>query len=306
MLPPIKLSEATAARRRIKFVAIGPTGTRLTGLTSASFTTKQISKNGVTPAAVAGTFVEVSSGSMPGVYYYETTTGEVDTLGDITLVLTASGMETREIVVQVVAYDPYDAVRQGMTALPNAAAEAAGGLFTRGTGAGQINQPANGRVDANAATIGANAVNVTAIASGALTFAKFAIGAFTSDVFDSTGLTAISNSVAAKITTDHGAGSYVAGAGGDATAANQTAILAALATKPNAAAIADAVDEIIIEGSNTLGDVLRLVTSVLAGKSGDYQTNTYTYRSLDGAKTRVTFTADKTGRLTVTLGDLTP
>jgi hypothetical protein len=38
-----------------------------------------------------------------------------------------------------------------MTALPNANAEAAGGLYTRGTGAGQINQDANGRVDARVA-----------------------------------------------------------------------------------------------------------------------------------------------------------
>lgn len=36
------------------------------------------------------------------------------------------------------------------TALPNAAAEAAGGLYTRGTGAGQINQNANGQIDSNA------------------------------------------------------------------------------------------------------------------------------------------------------------
>lgn len=35
------------------------------------------------------------------------------------------------------------------TALPNAAAEAAGGLYTRGTGAGQINQQANGQIDSN-------------------------------------------------------------------------------------------------------------------------------------------------------------
>lgn len=42
-----------------------------------------------------------------------------------------------------------DSVRAGLTALPNAAAEAAGGLYTRGAGAGQINQPANGQVDAN-------------------------------------------------------------------------------------------------------------------------------------------------------------
>ena len=35
------------------------------------------------------------------------------------------------------------------TALPAVAAEAAGGLYTRGTGAGQINQPANGSIDSN-------------------------------------------------------------------------------------------------------------------------------------------------------------
>jgi len=47
--------------------------------------------------------------------------------------------------------DLADVVRAGMTALPNAAAEAAGGLFTRGAGAGQLNQQANGQLDANVA-----------------------------------------------------------------------------------------------------------------------------------------------------------
>jgi hypothetical protein len=44
-----------------------------------------------------------------------------------------------------------DSVRAGLTALPNAAAEAAGGLYTRGAGAGQINQQTNGQVDTNVA-----------------------------------------------------------------------------------------------------------------------------------------------------------
>jgi hypothetical protein len=44
-------------------------------------------------------------------------------------------------------FDPTDGVRAGLTSLPNAAAEAAGGLYTRGAGAGQINQNANGQVD---------------------------------------------------------------------------------------------------------------------------------------------------------------
>lgn len=53
-----------------------------------------------------------------------------------------------------------DSVRAGLTALPNAAAEAAGGLYTRGSGAGQINQNANGQVDtrwvAGNVTVGTN------------------------------------------------------------------------------------------------------------------------------------------------------
>lgn len=64
-----------------------------------------------------------------------------------------NGMVVIGCYVQLVAYDPFDAVRLGLTALPNAAAEAAGGLYTRGTGAGQINQPANGRVDTNVVTV---------------------------------------------------------------------------------------------------------------------------------------------------------
>jgi hypothetical protein len=64
-----------------------------------------------------------------------------------------TGMVVIGAYVQLVAYDPYDTVRLGLTALPNAAAEAAGGLYTRGTGAGQLNQPANGRVDTNVVTI---------------------------------------------------------------------------------------------------------------------------------------------------------
>lgn len=56
------------------------------------------------------------------------------------------------------AIDLDDAVRAGLTALPNANAEAAGGLFTRGSGAGQINQPANGLVDVNVERWNATAV----------------------------------------------------------------------------------------------------------------------------------------------------
>jgi hypothetical protein len=64
-----------------------------------------------------------------------------------------TGMVVIGAYVQLVAYDPFNAVRLGLTALPNAVAEAAGGLYTRGTGAGQINQPTNGRIDANVVSV---------------------------------------------------------------------------------------------------------------------------------------------------------
>lgn len=62
---------------------------------------------------------------------------------------TALNLAPLPIEIELVAVDNQDAVRLGLTALPNAAAEASGGLYTRGTGAGQINQPANGMADMN-------------------------------------------------------------------------------------------------------------------------------------------------------------
>ncbi len=52
---------------------------------------------------------------------------------------------------EVVALDSFDSVRAGLTALPNAAAQASGGLITVGTGAGQLNVSA-GSVGILAAT----------------------------------------------------------------------------------------------------------------------------------------------------------
>lgn len=76
--------------------------------------------------------------------------------------------------------DLSDVVRLGLTALPNAAAEAAGGLYTRGSGAGQVNQNANGQVDSRTVAMATDVVTATAIAAdaiGASEVAADAIGA---------------------------------------------------------------------------------------------------------------------------------
>ena len=86
-------------------------------------------------------------------------------------------------------WNPYDSVRLGLTSLPNAAAQAAGGLYTRGTGAGQINQQANGQIDANIERVRNGVLNVLvsgrmdssvgAMATGTLTAAAIAADAIT-------------------------------------------------------------------------------------------------------------------------------
>lgn len=122
----LQQSEGTAAQRRLFFQAVDATNgiDAETGLTGAG----RISKNGAATAASSATITEIDSTNMPGRYFIELTAAEVDTLGII--VFRFKDAACAEVIVhaQVVPWDPYDAVRQGMTALPNAAADAAGGL----------------------------------------------------------------------------------------------------------------------------------------------------------------------------------
>jgi len=95
-----------------------------------------------------GGFVAVDGTNCPGQYRLDLSDTIVATAGMVTLYLHgAANMAPVLAELEIVAYDPFDAVRLGLTALPNAAAEAAGGLYTRGTGAGQIAQTSNGTVN---------------------------------------------------------------------------------------------------------------------------------------------------------------
>lgn len=126
------------------------TSDHITGATGLS-PTVTISKNGGSFASPSGAVTEISSG------WYKIAGNATDenTLGPLVIHATGTGADPCDMPpYPVVSYNPLDAVRMGLTALPNAAAEAAGGLYTRGTGAGQINQPANGQVDSNAVKVG--------------------------------------------------------------------------------------------------------------------------------------------------------
>lgn len=121
-----------------------------TGLTP----TVTISKNGASFATPAGTVSEVGSGW----YKVAGNATDTNTLGSICLQATGTGADAiSKEGWNVVAYDPYDAVRLGLSAIPNASAGANGGLPT-GNGSGQV----------AVATIATDAVNAAALAANAV------------------------------------------------------------------------------------------------------------------------------------------
>lgn len=120
----------------------------VTGKTGLS-PTVTISKNGGSFASPSGAVTEVGN----GLYKVAGNATDSNTVGELWIHATGTAADPTDTSYTIVAYDPFDAVRLGLTALPNAAAEAAGGLYTRGSGAGQINQPANGQIDANAVKV---------------------------------------------------------------------------------------------------------------------------------------------------------
>lgn len=108
--------------------------------------TVTISKAGGSFGSPSGSVTEIANG------WYKVAGNATDTatLGPLILHATGTAADPVDILYEVVAFDPQDSVRLGLTALPNAAAEASGGLVTRGTGTGQIT------VSSGAVTVGTN------------------------------------------------------------------------------------------------------------------------------------------------------
>lgn len=144
------------------------TGGRKTGIAfNAAGLTAYYARNGAAATAItlvtqtaagaysSGGWVEVDATNMPGVYRLDVPNTALASGVDSVVVTVkgAAGMVQVSKEVQLTSINLQDAVRMGLTSLPNANAEAAGGLFTRGSGAGQINQPANGRVDTNVVAV---------------------------------------------------------------------------------------------------------------------------------------------------------
>lgn len=227
--------------------------------------------------------------------------------------------------------DLADSVRAGLTALPNAAAEAAGGLYTRGSGAGQINQATNGQIDGNLVRIANVAVatgtaqlgvNVVSYASGQAPLQPTTAGR-TLDV-TATGEAGIDwanvgapttalNLSGTSISTSQAVAS-VTGAVGSVTGAVGSVTAGVTVTtnndKTGYTLSNTGIDNILdrtdgVETSFTLRQALRLMLAALAGKLSGAATSTVTIRDVNDSKNRLVATVDADGNRSAVTKDVT-
>lgn len=220
--------------------------------------------------------------------FYKYAMAQADTNGnDIGLRFTGTGAIDTVLNFVTTTANPYDAVRFGLSALPNANAEAAGGLYTRGTGAGQINQAANGQIDANGVTLAGQTITAAAgvtfpasiasptnITAGTITTATNLTtnNDKTGYALSGAGVTAVQSGLATPTNITAGTITTVtnltnAATSGDLTATMKTSVTtAATAATPTAAAVTGNV------GGNVTGTVGSVVT-----KTGYALTSAYDY-----------------------------
>lgn len=198
------------------------------------------------------------------------------------------------------------------TALPAAAAEAAGGLYTRGTGAGQINQNANGQADARAVATGSNAINAagldpdvtTELQNGLATAANLATVAGYLD----TEIAAILSDTN-ELQTDWANGGRLdllidaIKAKTDLVPAAPAAVGDVPTAAENAAALMDLSNG--IETSITPRQALRLILAASAGKLSGAATTTIVVRNVGDSKDRITATVDSSGNRSAVTVDAT-
>lgn len=214
----IKQSEATAARRRIPVLFVSSTDgfTPVTPTSPAAY----ISANGATWTATtnAVAVATLAAGqSLAGVYYIELTAAEVANLGWITVNIQATNARQYNAQIQIMAYDPYDVVRIGLTSIPNVAQGTTGAIAT-GNATGQVTVATNNDKTGYALS-GTQTFNMTGSITGSLSGSvgsvTGAVGSVTGSVGSVTGSVA---SVTGSVGSVTGAvGSVTGNVGGNVT-----------------------------------------------------------------------------------------
>lgn len=156
----------TSASTGLSISTIADNEASPTAYTSAGSTIETITTLGTyaAPTATKCRFKEVSSSSNPGIYELQIADARFAVSSSKSLLVSitgVSGMADCDVCIPLRSVNPYDGVRGGMSALPNAAAAANGGLPTVdaangvkvsiGTGTGQINA-SGGKVPATLAS----------------------------------------------------------------------------------------------------------------------------------------------------------
>lgn len=133
----INTSEASASLRRVPLWLVGSDGT--TPPITQAGGQPQINwlPRGVATVNTAATLSAISVNA--GEYYVELSASEVSCPGVAAVHYRSATALPNSTYFKLVKFDSNDSLRFGLFALPNAAAEAAGGLITRGTGTGQLN-----------------------------------------------------------------------------------------------------------------------------------------------------------------------
>lgn len=116
----IKFGETVAAKSEIQFTSVQSANlqNRITGgtLANGSITVK-IKRAGVaTVVSGTGSFTTTDDTGAPGVRGYVPSVGD-QSLGVCAFVFTGAAMEPREVPVMFVAFDPFDGIRAGLSAL---------------------------------------------------------------------------------------------------------------------------------------------------------------------------------------------
>jgi hypothetical protein len=197
-----KLTVKAGSTSRLEHVFIldstSTTGAGKTGLTNASVTAfyfrpGDTSTTGRAITLSAGTlgtwssggFIQVSATDMPGLYEIGIPNA-IFAAGANHAVVMIKGTGIAPVLLEydLVAYDPLDGVRLGLTALPNVASGSAGAIITSGTGTAQLNV-SSGNV----------AGSVASVATGGITSGSFATDSITSTAIAASGATEIAGAV---------------------------------------------------------------------------------------------------------------
>ena len=193
-------------------------------------------------------------------------------------VLGATNAAETDVVIPLRDLDPFDAVRAGLTALPNVASGSAGAIITSGTGTAQLN--------VSGGTAAADMVEIagqTVTAAAAVTFPS-----------------TVSSLTAAGVRSE-----LAVELGRIDTTIGSRLASASYTAAPSAAAIADAVLDDAVEGSETLRQAVRLIRAAAVGKLSGAATTEITIRDAADTKARITATVDSNGNRSAVTTDAT-